>query len=205
VAAGAAAIDRFLPFHDVREVHERRVAAAAPLAFATALDLRLGDSPLMRLLVGLRELVLSRGRRRRSRLLYPPTPRGLIAEVTALGWEVLAVVPGREIVFGAVCKPWKADPGFSPLRPDRFTAFAHPGFAKIAWSIEVEELDAGLCLVRTQTRVALTDEVSRRRFRRYWRRVVPGVRLLRRDWLRALRKAAEERAPSYRAPMTAPH
>jgi hypothetical protein len=58
--------------------------------------------------------------------------------------------------------------------------------------------DAGSCRVRTETRVALTDPESRRRFRRYWRRVVPGVRLLRHDWLRAVRRAAERRVSGHR-------
>jgi hypothetical protein len=43
----------------------------------------------------------------------------------------------------------------------------------------------------TETRVATTDPVSRKRFRRYWRVVSPGIRLIRRISLRMVRHVLE--------------
>jgi hypothetical protein len=51
---------------------------------------------------------------------------------------------------------------------------------------------------RVAAPAALTFATALDRFRRYWRRVVPGVRLLRHDWLRAVRRAAERRVSGHR-------
>ena len=53
-------------------------------------------------------------------------PRGLLALVKTLGWGVLAEIPGREIVMGAVTQPWMADVVFRPLPPGEFAAFHEP-------------------------------------------------------------------------------
>jgi hypothetical protein len=45
---------------------------------------------------------------------------------------VLADVPEREVVVGAVTKPWEANVTFRALPPDQFAGFAEPGFVKIA-------------------------------------------------------------------------
>ncbi|HEX9304526.1 MAG TPA: hypothetical protein VGA31_08775 [Thermoanaerobaculia bacterium] len=45
--------------------------------------------------------------------------------------------------------------------------------------------------VVTETRVAATDPVSRKRFRRYWRVVSPFVRLIRRISLRMIQRELE--------------
>lgn len=33
-------------------------------------------------------------------------PRGLLALTKSIGWSVVAEVPGREVVIGAVTQPW---------------------------------------------------------------------------------------------------
>jgi hypothetical protein len=106
---------------------------------------------------------------------------------------VLAQEPGREIVLGAVTQPWKADVSFRGLPPDEFAAFDTPGFAKIAWTIRVDRLGPASSRFYTETRVATTDAEARRRFRRYWTMVSPGVRLIRREILRLVRADAERR------------
>jgi hypothetical protein len=124
----------------------------------------------------------------------PPQP--LLDEVLSLGWGVLAQEPGREIVLGTVTQPWKGDVKFRALPPDEFAAFSEPGFAKIAWTIRADPLGATASRFSTETRVATTDADARRRFRRYWTMVSPGVRLIRRESLRLVRADAER---SYRA------
>lgn len=118
-------------------------------------------------------------------------PRGLVDRMKALGWGVLSETPGQEMVFGAVTQPWMADVAFGALPPDQFASFHQPGFVKIAWTLRVDPLDGGQSLVRTETRAAATDDDSRRRFRRYWMWVSPGVRLIRRLILRMLKREAE--------------
>jgi hypothetical protein len=47
------------------------------------------------------------------------------------------------------------------------------------------------CLVSTETRVQTTDASSRRRFAMYWFVIYPGSALIRRMWLRAIKRRAE--------------
>jgi hypothetical protein len=71
-----------------------------------------------------------------------------------------------------------------------FVTFGEPGFAKGVVNFHVQAV-AGGTLLTTETRVGCTDEESRRKFRRYWRLVMPGSAAIRRAWLRAIRKRAE--------------
>ena len=57
-------------------------------------------------------------------------------------------------------------------------------------NFHVRAVDGGT-LLTTETRIKGTDEEARRRFRRYWRVVMPGSALIRRAWLRAIRRRAE--------------
>ena len=93
---------------------------------------------------------------------------------------------------GAACRPWQAEPGFSPLPADAFAAYAAPDCVKIAWTLEATELGTSLTRFATETRVASTDAESRAKFRRYWRKFGAGIVLIRLVLLPALRKRAEK-------------
>lgn len=121
------------------------------------------------------------------------SPPDLLSEVLALGWRVLAEEPGRELVMGAVTQPWKADVEFRGLAPEQFAAFNDPGYAKIVWTLNVEPTGPDSSIFRTETRVLTTDAESRRRFRRYWSLVSPGVILIRYEMLRLIRREAGRR------------
>ena len=110
------------------------------------------------------------------------------------GWVVLAEVPGREIVFGAVTQPWKADATFRSVPPDEFAAFNAPGYVKIAWTLRTDAHGPLACIARTDTRVVTTDAMSRRSFRRYWAAFLPGIKLIRLVMLRHIKRAAERDA-----------
>jgi hypothetical protein len=122
-----------------------------------------------------------------------PAPHGLLAATLALGWGVLSDVPGREVVVGAVTRPWEANVTFRALPPDDFAAFSEPGFVKIAWTLRADPIDAETCLFRTETRAAATDGAARERFRRYWAFASPGIALIRRLSLPPLKREAERR------------
>jgi hypothetical protein len=113
-----------------------------------------------------------------------------------LGWRPLAEEPGRELVMGAVTRPWRAHVVFEAVPPARFAAFARPGYAQIAWTIAAEPRGPDASIVRTVTRVRTTDTAARARFRRYWAIYSPGILLIRAAALRVVHAAAERR---YRA------
>jgi hypothetical protein len=106
---------------------------------------------------------------------------------------MLAHQPGRELVMGAVTRPWEANVVFRALPADEFAAFSEPDMVKIVWTLEVEPLGPDLTRFRTETRVLATDAGARRKFDRYWRLAGPGIVLIRILTLPILRRAAEQR------------
>jgi hypothetical protein len=178
-------LDHFMPSYEVREYHETKVAAPADLTLAVARELDMQGSGLVRAIFRGRELLMGvAGERRR--------PQSILSEVLALGWRVLAEAPGRELVLGAVTQPWLSEVRFRGLAPEEFVNFREPGYAKIAWTMAVEPVGS-YATFRTETRVITTDPESRRRFRRYWAMVSPGVVLIRREMLRQVRREAGRR------------
>jgi hypothetical protein len=121
-------------------------------------------------------------------------PPGLLPQMLSIGWVVLAERAAREVVLGAVTQPWVASPTFRSIPAAQFAEFHEPGYVKIAWTLRAEPLGANDSMFHTETRVATTDPASRRRFRRYWSFVAPGVELIRLAMLRPLKRAAERRA-----------
>ena len=90
----------------------------------------------------------------------------------------------REVVMAAVGQPWKWRGGMRPSAPD-FRTFAERGYAKMALNYRLED-----GVLSTETRVYLTDDTSKRAFRRYWLLIRPFSGLIRRAWLRAIAKRA---------------
>lgn len=180
-------LDRFLPTYEVLERHQTRVDAPVEATYTAAREMDLMTSPVVRAIFRGRELLM------RAERADDRPQQSLIDEVLSLGWGVLAQEPGRELVLGAVTQPWEAEVRFRSLPPDEFAAFNAPGYAKIAWTIRAEPLGPSSSRFYTETRVATTDAEARRRFRRYWTMVSPGVRLIRRESLRIVRADAERR------------
>ena len=180
-----ALLDRIMPEYDVVERHRVRIAAAPNVVLEAAQHVDLKQSLLIRGIIKLRAVAM------RAHLDEPDRPHGLVAETTAMGWRPLGEIPGRELVMGAVTQPWLADVTFRPLEPDAFIAFADPGFAKIAWTLRADSADSDGAIFSSETRVATTDTSARLKFRRYWRRVRPGVVAIRWILLRLIKQAAE--------------
>ena len=188
-ASGATdpALDLFMPTYEVAERHETRVHAPASVTWDAARALDLQRSAVVRAIFAGRELAL------RSKPAQPATSRTFLEQVLDLGWGILAEEPGRELILGAVTKPWESDVRFCRLAPEAFDAFREPGYAKIAWTLVVEPIGGDQSVFRTETRVATTDPESRRRFRRYWSVFSPGILVIRWEALRLVRRAAERR------------
>jgi hypothetical protein len=181
-------LDRFMPAFEVAERHRARVKAPADIAFAAACEVDLQRSAITRAIFRSREVVLGAEREKAVR------PRGLVAFTRAIGWSVLADVPGREIVMGSVTQPWKPNPVFRTLTPGSFAAFDEPGYVKIAWTLRADPSSATESTLRTETRVTTTDRAAQTKFRLYWSIFSPGILLIRRLTLRLVASEAERRA-----------
>jgi hypothetical protein len=195
---GDELLDRFMPNYEVVERHHVRVAAPADVTLIAARDVDLQSQPVVRAVFKGRELILGSSPRERRQ------PQGLLAEVQALGWGLLAEVPGREIVVGAVTRPWEPDVTFRPVPPDEFAAFAEADYVKIAWTVRADPDAAGTSIFRTETRAAATDAAARVKFRRYWSLLSPGILLIRRMMVGAVKADAERRAHPAAAPAGGP-
>ena len=181
-------LDRFMPRYEVVERHHIAVDAPAGVVLDAAREADLEGSWVARVIFRSREILMGATPDARER------PTGLMDEVLALGWRVLAETPGREIVVGAVTKPWEANPVFRGLEPEAFAAFDEPGYVQIAWTLRADPAGEGRAIFRTETRVRATDASARARFRRYWACLSPGIILIRMVLLGPVKAAAERRA-----------
>lgn len=190
-------LDGFLPRYDHAICVSRVFRASPDEVFDAVTNLNLFQLPLTRVLLEARalpgRLVDARGRHRGPpRTSEPPTFR--IRDLPERGWIVLGERPGSELVCGQVGKPWKGAGGMPdrPVTTGDFAAFDRPGFAKLAESTLVMPYGAAACVLIAESRVALTDEDSRRRFRRYWLAAGPFIRLMRPAVMHALARQFPE-------------
>lgn len=203
-AAGAAQgpqllIDQFLPRYDFAVVHAQVFRVPPEVCLRAARDLDLFRHPAIRVLLDLRALP----QRAASRLTgrrggqdrVPATFR--VEDMTRYGWELLGQNPG-EIVLGQIGRPWKAAEatGAAVATPAEFSAYDRPGYAKVALSLRVDPRGMTAAILTIETRVALTDAASLRRFRRYWRLIGPFSGLIRRVALRLLDSDLRQSGPA---------
>jgi len=181
-----ALLDRFVPFPDARGRHQITIHAPAPLVMEVAQNFDIESLWIVRTLIKVRALLL--------RAPAPPerTGTGLIEYMTSLGWQRLAEDSSHYFIAGAACQPWQGNPGFSPVAPETFAAFAEPDRVKIAWTIETADLAPALTRFATETRAVATDEAARVKFRRYWRKFGMGIVLIRLILLPAVRRRAQQ-------------
>jgi hypothetical protein len=205
-AAGKAAdsqllIDQFLPTYDVAVVHADVFRAPPAQCYLAASELDLFQAPLVRTLLGIRGLpqrVVGTLRGRGKTTTLEASRRTFrLKDLVGLGWILLGETPGVEMLLGQVSRPWKAVAASTdaPTTPEQFTTFDEPGFAKIAASLRIDPYGNDSSILTMETRVAITDDKSRRRFRRYWLLIGPFSTLIRRMALRLLATELRRSAP----------
>lgn len=96
----------------------------------------------------------------------------------------------REVVmFGAVNARERRRPEVRTAQ--QFVDYHEQGGVKMAFDFRAEDAGGGWSTISTETRVVATDPATRSGMGRYWRLIVPGSGLLRRQWLDGIRKRAE--------------
>ncbi len=178
-------LDTYMPDFEVAERHTIHIKAPALLAFSTALKTNMEGSAIIRALFRSREFILG------GNAPPPSPPKGLLKQLTSIGWGMLAEIPGQEIVMGSATQPWEANPVFRPIPPREFEAFNEPNYVKIAWTLSVESTGPSTSKAITETRVQTTSPEARERFRIYWACLSPGILLIRRALFRQIKKEAE--------------
>lgn len=188
VTEARSRLDEFVPVYQFSEIHSIHIAAPRDRVYDAIKSVTADEVPFYRALTWVRRF----GRSGKEGLLNPAPHVPLLQTALRSGFILLAEEPVREIVLGgAVAVP----PGFRPNgnpTPADFKAAHEPGFALTALNFRVEEAGPADCTVTTETRVFATDDATLRRFSRYWRLIYPGSALIRRGWLRAVKRRAEK-------------
>lgn len=198
-------LDQYLPEFDETRIEHLVIVGSTDTVYETMrdLDFLMVHSPITDLAMLVRSLPEKIGKlARRNAPPAPPLPtmklaamfdrEGFEREGVLEGWVGLAEESGREIVFGAVGKPWLADIEWKTVPVEDFAGFDAPGWAKIAASLSVREYGSERSLVTYEARTMMTDDESRRRFRRYWTVVSPFVGTI----MRALLRTVAEKIPA---------
>ena len=116
--------------------------------------------------------------------------RPLIEQFLASGFILLAEEESRELVVGGVGQFWKLWGGSFPIiaNTQEFLSFNTPNYAKAAINFYVHQ-DHGhdYAKVRTETRFYVTDQITLKKFARYWFLIHTFSAYSRRMWLRAIK------------------
>jgi hypothetical protein len=180
-------LDEFVPACQFREVHEIRIHAPAEAVFGAVKSVTAREIRFFRLLTWLRSPRLTRAR---ENILAAPPDRPLLDVALQSGFLLLAEDPPRELVFGTLlCGRL---PRVSRPEPRDFTEFDRPGFCKAAMNFRLRDEGGGWVRLATETRVLALDASARRRFAAYWRVISPGSAFIRRMWLDAVKRRAED-------------
>jgi hypothetical protein len=168
-------LDRVLPRYQFRTRYTRKITAPPEAVWAAALAVTAEDLPVTRLLMKVRTAGHSR-------------MAGPLLEM--MGMPELGRSDGQEIVLGEVAKFWQPRPARRASAPEVFAAFAEPGWAKGAISLQLTTTETGTELA-AETRVEATDERSRRIFGVYWTFIrLGGAGFIRLELLGAIARRA---------------
>ena len=178
-------LDRLMPVWQFSEHHATRVAASPEQVFEAIKSVRADEILFFRALTWIRR----GGRRLPPGILNAGDSMPIIDVATRTTFARLVDEAPRELVIGTiVVRP----PGARVrVRPEIFERSMPPGFALAAMNFLITPDGAGGSRVSTETRVFANSEAARRRFAMYWRVIYPGSALIRRMWLRAVRRRAE--------------
>jgi hypothetical protein len=110
----------------------------------------------------------------------------------ALPVPLLSSERPRSVVFGGALQAWRVTGGEEPpeLDADGLRAWSEPGWVKAAMDFRLTPQRGGTEL-SSETRVASTDDATRRRFARYWLFVQPGSTAIRWEVLTAVELRAQ--------------
>jgi hypothetical protein len=158
-------LDDIMPAWQFDERHTIHVDAAPERAFDAIRNVTAGEIALFRTMTAIRRL----GRPLPAGILNAPATEPILSVATRTSFRYLANEPPRELVVG--------------------TEVARGTFAVMNFVVASD--GRGGSNVSTETRVHASTPRGRRYFAVYWRIIHPGSDIIRRMWLRAVRKRAE--------------
>ncbi len=181
-------LDSVTPAWQFDERHEIVVNATAARTMQAIRTVPADEITLFRTLTAIRRF----GRKGPDNILNPPQHQPLVDVATRSGFVYLADDGTHEFVVGTVVI---APPGRHEgvlLTPEIFRrASRQPGVALATTNFTVTPTGASASRVVTETRVFANTPAAMHRFAVYWRLIHPGSDIIRRMWLRAIKRRAE--------------
>jgi hypothetical protein len=162
----ATHLDQAMPAWQFNEVHSIHVNAPPQKVFDSIRPVTASEIRFFRTLIAIRRL----GRPTPPGILNAPKNEPLLDLATRTSFRYLANDPPRELVVETII-----------VRP-------HAVIATMNFAVRPEGDGSRLS---TETRVYANTDEARRRFAVYWRVILPGSDIIRRSWLRAIKRRAE--------------
>ena len=185
-------LDDFMPVYHFNEVHSVVVRAPPDRIFRAIKEVQPNEIPLFSTLFWIRSLPSRLTGKGGSSFLGTTA---LLEQMVSGDFLLLAEEANRELVLGTIGQFWKLRGGLSPNVADaqEFLAFDDPNYAKATMNLSVAGPDSqGSAKVVTETRIYIPDPTTRKKFAAYWRLVHPGSAIIRKMWLRAIKRRAEK-------------
>lgn len=180
-------LDGVLPQPEFAYVTHAVIDADPDATWRAMLEANLLGGRATRALFALRELPSTLRRRERTRT-PPRVTFGGFGDVE--GWVRLGEEPGRELVLGSIGRFWRRDYGWREVAAADFAAFDEPGYAKTVIGISLRPYGART-LLSYESRTSTTSAAAHRRFRPYWLLLRPGIGIVMRRAVAAIRTEAE--------------
>jgi hypothetical protein len=180
-------LDDVMPVWQFDERHSIAVDASPERVYQAIREVRADEILLFQTLTTIRRL----GRPGPESILNAPEKKPLLDVATSTTFLLLAEVRPRELVVGTVVAATQEARRTGGLSRDLFFRKLRPGVALAAMNFLVVGDGAHRSVVSTGTRVFANTPATARRFAVYWRLIHPGSDIIRRMWLRAVKRRAE--------------
>ena len=193
-ASPVTKLDEWMPRWQVGERHVLKIAAPPARVFAAIHDVTAAEILLFRTLTAIRRC----GGTGPESILNAPEQKPLLDVATQTTFILLDDVAPRELVIGTIIAAPRRVREAGGLKPDLFRGTLPPGVVLATMNFLVTQDEDGGSTVATETRVCANSPAAVRRFGIYWRLIHPGSDIIRRTWLQAIARRAEDRHPSAR-------
>lgn len=177
-------LDEIMPEFQFSERHSARIHAQPQQVMQGVRESTFGDMKSLNVLLKIRGAAL----RTSHETGFFPDDKRILEAFAASGY--VSGGSEREIVLcgGANVRARRV---LEVRTLQEWSAYREPGAVKIAFDFNVKDTGDGWSTIIAETRVLALDDATRRGVGTYWRLIVPGSGLLRRQWLDGIKRRAE--------------
>lgn len=180
-------IDQYLPTYHFSEKHSITIRASKQSVFTAIQELTPAEiSPIFKLLFFIRSIP---PRLMKREYLGFDSKKPLLKQMQSKGFRIMEG-SNSELLIGFLLMYNNAR---NPIFDEQFNfkEFNQAGTGKVTANFFIEEGEKQIEL-STETRIYLCDSKTKMKFTLYWTIVYPGSALIRRIWLKAIKRKAEQ-------------